>query len=674
MELNVAMVPRDLQRWLDHPEQSLASLQGVHDVQGHGCAHFVLDQMQAGVSAERLVQHVRREYLINVSAQTLRAYRRYMEQAGNPLTAPWIERRWWRWLYEQIPSGSCFGRPNRGGVGGLRLDVGAGPELTNLHQRFCDHAELSIGMIPMLEFRKFFNKHEQLAQLRHKYPDACIYNEYLQINSVDAFRRALRRVQNGERLPESAGKLFKDTKAEGVHEKVLQCCEEVAAADKILCFPVSSAIGNATVAYAMTTCEDLHACQAWDGSSVDAQHRGFCRRLPDSDFAIWACFGSWQHCPCCGCYSFNEEGFKTLYSGTSAQLLPAELQHIRREIPSDPVKHSGHADLGPTSHWWSSPTMYRPSASVDHACGKCTPAAEHPRPIAHPGEMAMRILRAKARAKAAAKAKPAAKAKAQAAAAAVGAGKMEPVLRTQQLYRVPRLPPVGQAVPPAWAGEVVSWPRLAPGASEFSMSAVEGCAFLDFTDDEKKALRVIVIHVRKEQEMFSANPNVPSHYKNWKKVGVSKGFYAPHIVDERSLPTPRCKAAFRWVVKHNGFYEAFLTNSNRTHSHPDQHGQNIRTCDLLVTFKGVECAAWPWLYPTADFTDTGISRLLAEFHDDRQNRTISCGYSFNRKAFSEIRAYAENPDLVFLCSRRKWPASSSQRTPSRSRGTSPRTS
>ncbi|CAK0832158.1 unnamed protein product, partial [Prorocentrum cordatum] len=580
-EFHVAMRPYNLQQWLGHPAQRLTSLQSVQDIESHGCANFVLDQMQTGVPVERVAHSVRREYLVIASAQTLRAYRRYKEQAGNPRTAPWIEQRWWRWLYEQITEGSSFGRPNRGGVGGLRMEVGPGPELSLLLQRFCDRAELSIGMVPMPEFRKFFNKHEQLAQLR-----------------------AIRRVQHGEPLPESAGRLLRDTKADGVHEKVLQCCAEVAAADKMLCFPVNSAVGNTTVAYAASICEDLHACQTWAGSSVGTQHRGFCRRLPDTDFAIWACYGSWQHCPCCGCFSFNDEGFKSLYNGTSAQVPASEVLHSRREIPSDPVKHSGHAELGPTSYWWVSPTMYKPSASVEHACGKCTPAAEHPRPIAHPGEMAARILRAKARAKAAARARPAAKAKAAAAAAAIGADKMEPVLRTQQLYRVPRLPPVGQNIPSTWAGEVASWPRLAPGASEFSMSAAEGCTFLDFSHDEKKALRVIVIHVQKKQEMFSANPNIPSHYKNWKKTGVSKGFYAPHIVDERSLPTARCKAAFRWLVKNNGFYEAFLNASNRTHTNPDQHGQHIRTFDLLVTFKGVECAAWPWLYPTADFTDT----------------------------------------------------------------------
>ncbi|CAK0804556.1 unnamed protein product, partial [Prorocentrum cordatum] len=610
-EFHVAMRPYDLQQWLGHPAQRLTSLQSVQDIESHGCANYVLDQMQTGVPVERVVHSVRREYLVVASAQTLRAYRRCKEQAGNPRTAPWIERQWWRWLYELIAEGSFFGRPNRGGVGGMRMEVGPWPELSLLHQRLCDRAELSIGVAPMPEFRKFFNKHEQHAQLRFKYP-------------------------RGEHLPESAGRLLSYTNADGVHEKVLQCCAEVAAADKMLCFPVNSAVGNTTVAYAASICEDLHACQTWAGSSVGTQRREFRRRLPDTDFAIWACCGSWQRCPCCGCFSFVDEGFKSLCNGASAQVPASGVLHSRRGIPSDPVKHSGRAELGPTSYWWVSPTMYEPSASVEHACGKCTPAAEHPRPIAHPGEMAAGILRAKARAKAAARASPAGKAKAAAAAAAFGADKIEPVLCTQQLYRVPRLPPVGQSMPSTWAGEVASWPRLAPGASEFSMSAAEGCTFLDFfPHGEKTALRVIVIHVQKKRDMFSANLNIPSHYKNWKKTGVSKGFYAPHIVDERSLPTARCKAAFRCLVKNNGFYEAFLNASNRARTNPDQHGQHIRTFDFFVTFKGVECAAWPWLYPASDFTDASVSRLIAEFHDDKQNRTISSGYSFNGKALSE---------------------------------------
>ena len=75
---------------------------------------------------------------------------------------------------------------------------------------------------------------------------------------------------------------------------------------------------------------------------------------------------------------------------------------------------------------------------------------------------------------------------------------------------------------------------------------------------------------------------------------------------------------------------------------------HVSSYDLFVVMVGIECAMFPILYPTTDFTDTGIREHYQHTADDDTNRVISIGLSFTRKALSSVRAYAENRDLVFF--------------------------
>ena len=63
---------------------------------------------------------------------------------------------------------------------------------------------------------------------------------------------------------------------------------------------------------------------------------------------------------------------------------------------------------------------------------------------------------------------------------------------------------------------------------------------------------------------------------------------------------------------------------------------------------GIECAMFPVLYPTTDFTDTGIREHYSDTHNDDTNRVISIGLSWTRKALSSVRVYAEQVDLPFF--------------------------
>eukprot|EP00959_Pyramimonas_sp_CCMP1952_P151862 3177426-Pyramimonas_sp.AAC.1 len=168
------------------------------------------------------------------------------------------------------------------------------------------------------------------------------------------------------------------------------------------------------------------------------------------------------------------------------------------------------------------------------------------------------------------------------------------------------------------------------------------------TNAEKYALRLVQPHVKKVEEHFLKGTSGPAHYKNYKKIGVTKAFWVGHRVTVDSMPTARCKAAFRWLTKHNELYRARLFNQNQSHDFPGQCGQHIHSYDLFVVYDGMECAAWPWLCPTTDFTDTGILAHYRSVRADNTNRTVSIGESFTRKCRSEVRAYAENPDLAFF--------------------------
>ena len=52
--------------------------------------------------------------------------------------------------------------------------------------------------------------------------------------------------------------------------------------------------------------------------------------------------------------------------------------------------------------------------------------------------------------------------------------------------------------------------------------------------------------------------------------------------------------------------------------------------DLFITFHGVEAAVFPWLYPTSDFTDTGIIEHYKHLTGDSSLSSACIGTSFMR--------------------------------------------
>ena len=76
--------------------------------------------------------------------------------------------------------------------------------------------------------------------------------------------------------------------------------------------------------------------------------------------------------------------------------------------------------------------------------------------------------------------------------------------------------------------------------------------------------------------------------------------------------------------------------------------KNISSYDLFVVQRGIECAMFPHLYPTGDFTDTGILQHYQAVHGDNTSRVASIGLSWTRKCLSGVRVYGEHRDLSFF--------------------------
>ena len=213
----------------------------------------------------------------------------------------------------------------------------------------------------------------------------------------------------------------------------------------------------------------------------------------------------------------------------------------------------------------------------------------------------------------------------------------DPLQRTRQLYRVPRIRQAGDRDP--WSRECVTWPRYRDG--EFQLEDGPGVSMLELTVEEQRALQLVCLRTEVKKERFGA-----AHQCHWKKVGLSRAYFQKDRVCEESMPTDRSRAALRFLLAHNSFYKAH--HQEQQQRLETNSWLNISTFDLFINRPGIECAMYPHLYPTTDFTDTGIRDHYQHVYADNSNKTISIGYSWTRKVLSSVRVYAEQRDLAFF--------------------------
>ena len=127
-------------------------------------------------------------------------------------------------------------------------------------------------------------------------------------------------------------------------------------------------------------------------------------------------------------------------------------------------------------------------------------------------------------------------------------GVADSAVRTGSLYSMPR---IGDRLSEKWAPECITWPRYNQGT--FSMASRLGVSMLELTQEERLALRIVVLRTNVKKEKFGA-----PHYYNWKKVGLSTAYYREERIKEENMPTPRAKAAFAYLLSNNKYYKAFL--------------------------------------------------------------------------------------------------------------------
>ena len=284
------------------------------------------------------------------------------------------------------------------------------------------------------------------------------------------------------------------------------------------------------------------------------------------------------------------------------------LAAYRRQTPTDPLEH-GAGKLGVSSRWWYLPGMYKPQCH----CGRCTKGEE---------TLGMRFTNALRRRNQ----------------AHVSGQRRPPIERTGELYRVPRLLESGMKLTKPWARECITWPRYEHGHFAFGN---KGPSMLELSEHERYSLQIIVLKTSLQKETYGG-----AHHFNWKKIGLSRAYYKEELVCEKTCPTPRCMAAFRFLMQNNVFYKKFHDRHRGIIAQGGSH--NISSYDLFVVEHGIECAIRPHLYPTTDFTDTGILAHYQDQHGDSTNRVLSIGLSWTRKVLSSVRAYGEDKDLSFF--------------------------
>ena len=164
---------------------------------------------------------------------------------------------------------------------------------------------------------------------------------------------------------------------------------------------------------------------------------------------------------------------------------------------------------------------------------------------------------------------------------------------------------------------------------------------LDLTKEEAESLALIVLRVEKKVEKYGS-----AHQINYTKVGLSRAYFVKQLVCDKTLPTAKARAALKFLMSNNRYYNLFYKMHERLlHS---QAPLNISSYDLFIVHHGIECAMYPVLYPTTDFTDTGILQHYQDQHGDNTNRVCSIGTSWTRKVLSSVRVYSEQVDLPFF--------------------------
>ena len=170
------------------PAQALTKRMSPEDILAHPCGEYVLDQLQRGVSPDKVVDVLLQEYLVVVDSMRLRAYRRLCEQSGDYWTLEHLELHHWEYLYQQVPL------RQDGRVVAMVAEV---ERLRGIRTRFCEHAATAEELVPLRILRHFFREHRDQAALPSQYPGSTVLKNTLPLHLTEVYCSILR----GRTLP-----------------------------------------------------------------------------------------------------------------------------------------------------------------------------------------------------------------------------------------------------------------------------------------------------------------------------------------------------------------------------------------------------------------------------------------------------------------------------------------
>ena len=158
---------------------------------------------------------------------------------------------------------------------------------------------------------------------------------------------------------------------------------------------------------------------------------------------------------------------------------------------------------------------------------------------------------------------------------------------SKELYRVPC---VDLSSRRRLSSNCIFWPRYSQGT--FVLMDKPGDSMLELTEDETKALTVVVLLTKTTHQTYGA-----AHHASLKKIGLSTAYFKQTAVTESSMPTPRAKAAFRYLMAKNTYYRKYWEIQKERLE--NDRILTISSFDLFITYTGLRSSchcltALPW--------------------------------------------------------------------------------
>ena len=345
-------------------------------------------------------------------------------------------------------------------------------QLQQVRATVCADIAIAEESIPLTVLNKFFIKHEDHGKLVLRFPQARVFIDECHLDAVEAYAATFQSSTwithcpaMRSRFPEMSledNALQTKRGYPGPHMRA----QLVASHFGIVVLPLYSAEACMVIAYCKLKCQEIYRSMEWHQSILTPMQRQWTWKPVPIDFDHWVKFGSWSCCDVCGSFHFNDTYFRETIFHNSGTAPHPELIHIaHKAVPSDPVQRlPGQVDV--SNRWWYLPGMYRPT----QRCGCCTPLK------AERGTFLSRMRTRSAR---------------HSEADTV-------VVKTNQLYRIPRAEIVGQTGKYI-AKEQVTWPGYRYG--KYSMTE-SGESMLELSVKEIRALQIIVLKTKCKKEMY----------------------------------------------------------------------------------------------------------------------------------------------------------------------------